>query len=495
MAELFHRPSDLMAGADSRYEDFEYATRSRGLDFLIAFSVFIGLAAVVPWMLLDSIGITLRHGDDLWVFFGAIFYGAYRISSAFLSKQKNILTAAFGVFVYINLGLAGMVQYGTGGLPWPGDYSVGDVYAANGVTILGCLSFEIGLWLNRLGRPLSSTWRFSLDTRRVTWLAILSLVAIPLLFYVTQWYRLIFTPRSDALQAAAEANASLQTTELALWLLRSIPVVLFVALGLYWAGRRRGVVDGRIPFYRISFWFFLLLACLLANPISTPRLWQGTVGVAAIVVMCEYFGLRTQKWATAFLIGAYLFLFPIADLFRFEMSATTASLERASDLPTRMVGDFKSPNFDSFQQILNARAFVHQNGLRKGKQLSSAAFFFVPRAVWTSKAVHSGEVLARSMNYDYTNLACPLWAEGYLDFGYVGVVGLLGAMGFVLGWIERSISNPANLFSSPFLFATVFVGYQIFFVRGALVSSCAYFAPMLLLIVLVQRLHKPVVES
>ena len=48
--------------------------------------------------------------------------------------------------------------------------------------------------------------------------------------------------------------------------------------------------------------------------------------------------------------------------------------------------------------------------------------FFVPRSIWTSKPVTTNVLIASAQNQTFTNLSCPLAAEGYVNFGMVGVV-------------------------------------------------------------------------
>ena len=76
-------------------------------------------------------------------------------------------------------------------------------------------------------------------------------------------------------------------------------------------------------------------------------------------------------------------------------------------------------NFDASQEFMIAMKW---QTITWGYQLLGALFFFVPRAIWATKPIGSGAMLASHQPRAFTNIAMPYWGEGYMNFGILGVV-------------------------------------------------------------------------
>ena len=72
---------------------------------------------------------------------------------------------------------------------------------------------------------------------------------------------------------------------------------------------------------------------------------------------------------------------------------------------------FATPDFDGFQQIVNAMVFSEDVGHSLGHYTSSALLFFVPRSLWEGKATPASIDVAEHRGYEFTNLSLPLPAE------------------------------------------------------------------------------------
>ena len=87
-------------------------------------------------------------------------------------------------------------------------------------------------------------------------------------------------------------------------------------------------------------------------------------------------------------------------MFRSEEFRTTSGAEA-----------FATPDFDGFQQIVNAMVFSEDVGHSLGHYTSSALLFFVPRSLWEGKATPASIDVAEHRGYEFTNLSLPLPAE------------------------------------------------------------------------------------
>lgn len=211
----------------------------------------------------------------------------------------------------------------------------------------------------------------------------------------------------------------------------------------------------------------VMLNIIVNNPISNSRYWAGTVLIALLVSLVSFERAAAFRWLGATLVFAAIVVFPYSDAFRFADSSRTALQQRSGVRDElRLKGDY-----DAFQQIVNMRVYTEHEGLAYGRQLLGSVAFWVPRSVWPDKPQDSGVLIGEYQNYANTNLSFPLWAEGYLNLGIVGLVALLVLTGvasrrFDGAWVgdPRSLSLSTALV--PFLAA-----YQVILLRGSLLQA------------------------
>ena len=97
---------------------------------------------------------------------------------------------------------------------------------------------------------------------------------------------------------------------------------------------------------------------------------------------------------------------------------------------------FSTLHYDAFANIMATLEYVTHHGFSFGYQLLSALLFFIPRSIWSSKPVSTGEVvgdyLVDKHNFEFNNLSNPLVSEGFINFGFIGVL----LMALVLSYFE-----------------------------------------------------------
>jgi hypothetical protein len=102
--------------------------------------------------------------------------------------------------------------------------------------------------------------------------------------------------------------------------------------------------------------------------------------------------------------------------------------------------------------------------------------FFVPSALWTTKPLATGIFLANYLiaNYSmwFTNLSAPLVAEGYLDFGYVGVVGYAALLAVILVRLNRFAARLDSW--SAFPIGVYYAVFLMIILRGSLMIALAF---------------------
>lgn len=461
---------------------------------MISILVFLLLAFVIPILLMSG-PVTQVNFVGLTAM-GAVIYGAWRIALSLRSRSEPMLYSIFGVFVYMNYGLASLLQGCLNIFPWPGTYLPSNIIDGNLIAIIGCISFEIGIFIaQKVSSHKTQKYERLISFSLMRWLVPLGFCATIGLFVFSGWYRAVFAYRGVAGAIAAEgalellagsAQAQMMTTAT----LRSLPLFLTIAVGLLLIARSK---DTSIRTYFSSRYLVCALivfggiSLILANPISAARYWQATVGTALLVLFFKFVKLDGRKWMPVMLLLAYLFIFPAADAFRRSFSMEEIHNFYKEGVWGNVKSSLLTADYDAFQQTMNSVEYVELESYQWGKQILGSFLFFVPRSVWHGKPEPSGIMVAQTAGYSFTNLSCPLWAEGFLDYGYIGTFLLLSLFGLGVGSVECAAMR-LKLDSSAYrLFVILFTGYEVFFLRGTLMVAVAYFSVTFIFVLVVQR--------
>ena len=218
------------------------------------------------------------------------------------------------------------------------------------------------------------------------------------------------------------------------------------------------------------------------NPTSIPRFYLFMM----IAVFLYSFFYGTKFWRITSLGFLFVGFFGgiVTDQFRHVNNVSdfsTVSVDMGSYLT--------AGHFDAFEVNVYAIRYTEEYGYKKGFQALGVLGFWVPRMVWPDKpiptgALLGGEFIGGLVSTKNTNLSCPLPAEGYIDFGFLGVV-LYGILsGGFIGVLDKMIKNIWERMSarrsSPngLIFINVvlpvLVGMTLFMSRGSLMPAFAY---------------------
>ena len=125
--------------------------------------------------------------------------------------------------------------------------------------------------------------------------------------------------------------------------------------------------------------------------------------------------------------------------------------------------------------FISIQEYVNQFGFSYGYQLLGALLFFVPRSIWPSKPYGTGRMAFEALHQHwFTNVSAPLVAEGYSNFGIIGLI----FFGLIVGSASNSIDKKFWNDKRNFSFTKVlypFIMLKFFFMlRGDLLSSWSY---------------------
>jgi hypothetical protein len=222
---------------------------------------------------------------------------------------------------------------------------------------------------------------------------------------------------------------------------------------------------------------FLLFLIIFKNPLTEKRNALGPIYLLLIFLMVPR--LLNSNVKTSFLLFfSMIVLFPALQFithvdYGFEELVSNPSLIfRKNNLNE----GYMSLNYDAFINIGVVMEYVQQHGFSYGYQLLSGLLFFVPRSIWPDKPMSSGLVVGNQLieehGFWFNNVSNPYLAEGYLNFGWIGII----LLAFVLG--ITVVYFITWLYSNDFLKKAVgfyFAMHLIFLLRGDFTNGYSYF--------------------
>lgn len=404
--------------------------------------------------------------------FTILVFGVLLIKAT-LTESVDFLYISVLCFFYIFMILAPLLQIQEGIFPWVDAYTADDVETSWMITAAALLFFELGYLA--LG-----TWFKVPDNVKILPARLISPVGAFNLFMIALFFTILgiaftgfdvlFLPRNKATTLLGEKmGGSTHITTLINALMRVPPTVIML-LFMYDFYNRLASKTPR-PWLNINTVFMFLTVVIVAivnNPISTARFWVG-----AIILTVVLLALFTRRKNTAFFwfslnLMLMVVVFPIADLYRntldFNILEDTVELSPAKELTY-------NADFDAFQQLVNAKVVVDDNGIQYGKQFASSILFFVPRFIWPDKAEPTGMYVANERNYTFGNLSSPLMAEFYVDGGLLGTVLGMLMLGLLYRYLFELSKHRTMLIVCFYCF---FATYQFYFLRGSLMTVSNY---------------------
>lgn len=442
---------------------------------LLAVCLGFGLLVVLPVVALTTLP-TAYDGGNLVLRLLPLAYAAVRLTMIFLSPERKPFASVFFMFVYITLGVVPLVQYL---LDREQYYSVGaDPITTSLIVLVGCAAFDVGYTVHRRrhsgGRGLSDAAAEGRDalvtSGGIVALRLLSGLTIAVgLYYISSagGVGAFFSSRQDLGIATAESLSSdggESTRAVVASLAKVGPLFCLLTYLFSWRYKRLAV---RIP----DGFVVALLAVtniIVNNPISNPRYW-----FLAVLLGVFFTIVRSKTGQDLAIVGgilAAIVIFPVSDVTRYANAQEAVS--RGSIWETIAVKDF-----DQYTMINNSVSFTNDIGYSLGRQLAGVLLFWVPRSVWPDKPLDSGVVLGEWLAMRNTNLSSPLWTEGWMNFGWAGVIVFLLALGLLGARLDRTYARGLSLsHQAPIgtqVGTALLAGYLFIILRGPLLQASA----------------------
>lgn len=421
--------------------------------------------------------------------FAIVAYSAVRLTQLYVAGEARIVELGFFAFVYLWMGLAPLAQVAVDRFPLQQTFPEHVQVTALVTTIVGLVGYEIGSLLVRAQvggvRLPERLERAEVSPARTWMLSGLALVSVTVVTLMSGGVAVRFSSRQEAERAifgsALEPGLRVdQAPDKAIALIKgaflSLPVFFALLLLLYLqhCARRRGVTH-RLVTSRLA--TLLVVALVLGNvvannPISSSRLRVGVIVFALLAVVLPPDTGRRFRVALLGVLFIFIVVFPYADLFRYSV----VIVDRAP-IADELVD---SPDYGMFNQDMNTVVHVERYGHTDGRQVLGSVASLVPRRIWESKPISTGDLVSRAE--DKINASSTLWSEAYIDGGRVLVLVVFVAWGALsrllsTAYVARDRDRP--VFAGAIV--PVFAGIQIFIVRGALQPTMADLWPLLLM--------------
>lgn len=239
--------------------------------------------------------------------------------------------------------------------------------------------------------------------------------------------------------------------------------------------------------------FFILLLFWFKNPLVEKRNALGPIYICLLFLVVPRL-LNSNVKTLFFMFFSMIILFPLTAILTHSDASLREILNRPALLLEEMKGGgiasaFNTLNYDAFANIMATIDYVGYNGYSQGHQLLSALLFFVPRSIWEGKPISTGQLVGEHLidvhGYNFSNLSNPVVSEGYINFGFFGVI--LGAL--VLAFV--SVRLLSWLKSEDYLkkiMALYFAIHLIFLLRGDFTSGFSYYIGTLVGVIAIPKL-------
>jgi len=412
-----------------------------------------------------------RTPDAAWTAGSFVLLTAVAAYGLFTDPRPYSINRMFWVFVGVALAVVPSFQVAIGRIPWGAeDLTMSGIHLRTNLVVVACCAAYVlcraGVKAVSDAAPPRVAGRVDERYRkshRMWGLALMLVVAIAyvgLLGASRIWLKSTMDPAlhrfSDAAYLVAEK------------LVRG--PVLYYALASIFLFRLRKLKAGLLA-------AALGIFVVVNFPLAMPRVLAAALYTGVLLSFAGRWWILRRQAFTLALLAVLLVVYPLAGLSR--LTPTEAAARGASKPGRYWAESFSTGDFDAHAQTARVVQRVHRRGHTGGRQALTALAFAVPRKVWPGKSIGSGALVARESGKKFTNVSCPLIAEGYINFGLAGALlfcGLFGVGAFHYDryyWHWRIHRVASGDFSFPVLFYPVVLVLAFFLLRGDLLSSLA----------------------
>lgn len=246
-------------------------------------------------------------------------------------------------------------------------------------------------------------------------------------------------------------------------------------------------------FVLLLFIGFLTILLILKNPLTEKRNALGPLYITLLFLFFRKY-LSDNYKVLRFMFVSMVFFFPLMSIIthsRYSLSQMIAKpILLYKNIEYLSVADaFNSLHYDAYPNFLATIDYFDNKTIVYGEQLLCSLFFFVPRSIWESKPDTTGFVVGNYLidkyKFNWDNLSNPYISEGYINFGFIGILLFAVIISFVFVKMIKWLQSGDILKST---FAFYFAIYLMYFLRGDLTSGFAYIMAFLFAVVYLPKI-------
>lgn len=276
----------------------------------------------------------------------------------------------------------------------------------------------------------------------------LSLLSLFVILYMNKFNVLSLFFRGGEFSEHVEVEKSI--TLLSEKFFRPLSLIIFIISFKY--NRNRYILN-------FLLFFIFLLTCF---PSGMARNATAAFYIPLLLLFVPIF--KKKHVFVSFMLASVLVIFPFLNNFRRFNSESKIAIGLNYDMFTDMHFDA----YLTFVRIINLDLVTY------GRQLLGVFFFFIPRSIWHAKPESSGYLHADVLHLYFKNLACTFLAEGYINFGILGVFLFL----FFIAWFSAYFDKAYFLFKKRESFFNIIyiliLGMFLFVLRGDLMNGYSF---------------------
>lgn len=448
-----------------------------GMQFLVPLLCFVVLL-VVPTALffapvLDG---NPTLGLPALLFAVAFVYSAVRLLGLMWQARPQWLTIGFWIFTYCWIAVAGLTQALADTNPLGVTLTPDEQIRQGLVVLVGMICFDVATRMRPATVP-TGPGRL-LGPRRVQLLGWFSVAISPFLVLVLGGPTALLSSREAVYDTLSEqglyTDASNAVGGTLATFANVLPYIALLTVGKLLVDDR---AFRRLLGNQVLFALLLGINLLINNPISNSRFWAFTVILGVVYLY--------RRTARPLVLAAFVTLFAMSSLVVFPYLDATRVSDSTARLYNIHQNDFSRPvdyvlaktDYGSVTDIGIALRVTDVNGFQFGEQLAGDLLFWFPRSLWPDKPDNTAVLIAHQIGFKFTNLDSPLWAEGWVDFGWLGVVAFLAAAGLAARRLDDALGRARLWAGGGTPLAAVLVpavaGYEFILLRGSLLQAMA----------------------
>lgn len=446
----------------------------------ISGSILSIILIIIVFYIFNDIDMT---GKSFLTITGFSIIGIISIFNAIKDTRIISTNKFFWYFQFVFMSIAPLCQYLSGYFPWGVRISEGDIEAGVFLTIVwDCIYI---LFYRKKGRKIKSgvlgkeLRKFELGNREYTPLFLMivfliSIVGFALLVKMIGFYNLFF--RSENMLDIENSTINF----IVIKFLTALPAMVCTMFMLSYKRKKSHLIMMGI--------IILIVFSVCANfPTSTTRYWMGTIFIGLALIATVH--RKESRIVDYGIVFGLLVAFPLFYLFK---TMTIEDLFNGNINFGGIVNSFNTVDFDAFTIMARSIRYVREHGITWGNQLLNIILFFVPRGIWKNKPITTNVLIASAQNQKFTNLSCPLTAEGYVNFGVVGIVLYCIAYAKInrilddMYW-EKSDDNKVNIINIIYPFLCVIT---LYINRGPLQPSFIQTIALILPLIIINLFNK-----